>query len=114
VLCKACGEVNVGIGATHLLEGLRFWFCGIGGWCKGSKSVLGSILLPAPLEMSKMVSLGLLWRFMGLLLIAIEGTYRRSWLVCLVGRICCGALGEISTSSAFLVKDWMKHVLVSL
>jgi hypothetical protein len=48
--------------------------------------VLGSILFLAPLEMSKMVSLGLLRGFMGLIPIAIESTYGRSWLLC--GRWC--------------------------
>jgi hypothetical protein len=65
--------------------------------------VWGSLLLPAPLEMSKIVSLGLLRGFMGLISTATEGANGRSWLSCFVGGIYCGALGETSTSYAFLV-----------
>lgn len=64
-------------------------------------------------EMSKMVSLGLLCTFMGPVSIVIEGIYR-SWLVCLLGGICHGALGETLTSPAFLVKDRSKRILVPL
>jgi hypothetical protein len=84
----------------------RFW--------RRSKSVWGNLLLPARLETLKMVSLGLLWVFMGLIPILIEGTYGRNWLVCLVGGIFRGALGETSTSPISLVKDRVKLVLVPL
>ena len=40
---------------------------------------VGSLLLRAPLETSKMVSLELLWVCMGLILIMIEGIYGWSW-----------------------------------
>jgi hypothetical protein len=43
-----------------------------------------------------------------------KGTYWRSCMVCLVGRTCCGALVEISTSLTFLVKDKVKLVLAPL
>jgi hypothetical protein len=72
--------------------------------------VLGSLLLPARLEKSKIVSLGLLLGFMSLILIAIGGTYGGSWLVCLVSGICSGALGETSVSPTFLVNDWVKII----
>ena len=72
--------------------------------------MLGSLLLPACLEKSKIVSLGLLQGFMSLILIAIEGTYGRSWLVCLASGICNGALGETLVSPTFLVNDWVKLI----
>jgi hypothetical protein len=65
-------------------------------------------LLHAPLETSKMVFLGILQAFMGLIPIVIEGIYGRSWQPCLVGGTCRGALGEASTSPFFLVKDHVK------
>jgi hypothetical protein len=45
-------------------------------------------LLPDPLEMLKMVSLGLVRGVVGLIPIVIEGTFGRSWLACLIGGIC--------------------------
>jgi hypothetical protein len=52
--------------------------------------------------------------FIGLISIVIEGYYGMSCLVCLVGRICCGALGVTSTLPTFLVNDWVKLALVSI
>lgn len=66
----------------------------------------GSLLLLACLEMLKMDSLGYFLRvFMGLIPIVVEGIYGRNWLACLIGRICCGALGDTSTSLDFPAKD---------
>jgi len=59
VLCVVCGAINIWIGASQLLEGplVEACLCGIGGlW----RSVWGSLLLPAPLEMLMVVFLGLL------------------------------------------------------
>jgi hypothetical protein len=44
----------------------------------------------------------------------IKDLYGMNWLVYLVGGTCHGALGEISTSFVFLVRDWVKPVLVQL
>jgi Mg2+ and Co2+ transporter CorA len=49
------------------------------------KSVWRSISLPVSLEMSNMVSRGLLWGFMGLTPTVIKGFYGMSWLACLAG-----------------------------
>jgi hypothetical protein len=63
--------VNMWIGATQLLDGppIVSCLCGTEGLWSRSKSVWGNFLLHARLEMSKMVSLGLLQGVMGLILI---------------------------------------------
>jgi hypothetical protein len=58
--------------------------------------------------------LGSLQVCMVLILILIEDVYKMNWLVPLVGGICCGALGEISTSLIFLVRDRVKLAFVKL
>ena len=76
--------------------------------CVEDRRVFGGVcccLILFDIEMSKMVSLQLLWAFMGLLLIMREGIYGRNWLACLVGGIYRGALGETSFSLVFLLKD---------
>jgi hypothetical protein len=47
------------------------------------------------LELSKIISLGLLRVFMALILTGIEGFFGMNWLVCLVSRTCLSALGVI-------------------
>jgi len=108
--------VNMWIGATQLLDGppIVSCLCGTEGLWSRSKSVWGNFLLHARLEMSKMVSLGLLQGVMGLILIVIEGYYGRNSLACLVGGICRGALEAISTSPIFLMKYWVKLVFVAI
>ncbi len=56
----------------------------------------------------------LLCGFVGLIPTAIEGTYGRSWLACIVGGICRSGFGETSTSPAFLVKERVQLVLFPL
>jgi hypothetical protein len=56
-----------------------------------------------------------IWAFavsMDLILIGIEYFYGMSWLVCLVGGTCCGALGEILMSLIFLVRDQVISIFV--
>jgi hypothetical protein len=103
------------------------------GWCLDSREALGSVLIMwdmrvgekinecvgvgswrSLLELSKIISLGLLRVFMALIPIGIEGSFGMSWLVYSVGGICLSALGAILTLLDSLVRDRAKLVYAQL
>jgi hypothetical protein len=47
---------------------------------------------------------------MALIFMGIEGSFGMTWLVCLVGRTCLGALGVMLMSLNYLVRYREKHV----